>query len=82
MICYLLCGLVLTFSSDDPLMLCCNLPQPFFVVHVFGRCVNDEPFVPIYHVSKEKAKSLGVSYTPLGVSLKETIESLKEKKFA
>ncbi|CAA7400030.1 unnamed protein product [Spirodela intermedia] len=46
------------------------------------RCVDDEPFVRTYHVSKEKAKSLGISYIPLDVSLKETIESLTEKKFA
>ncbi|CAA6663541.1 unnamed protein product [Spirodela intermedia] len=28
-------------------------------------CVDDEPFVRTYHVSKEKAKSLGISYIPL-----------------
>ena len=47
----------------------------------FGRCV-DENFVPVYQVSKEKAKKLGLEYTPIEVSLKETVESLKEKKFA
>lgn len=46
------------------------------------RCVDDNPFVPIYNVSKEKAKTLGISFIPLDVSIKETIESLKEKKFA
>ncbi|CAA6662058.1 unnamed protein product [Spirodela intermedia] len=59
-----------------------NFLKLFCVVHVFGRCVDDEPFVRTYHVSKEKAKSLGISYIPLDVSLKETIESLKEKKLA
>jgi hypothetical protein len=38
--------------------------------------------VPTYQVSKEKAKSLGIEFTPLEVSIKETVESLKKKKFA
>ena len=45
------------------------------------KCADDKPYVPIYQVSKEKAKSLGIEYTPLEVSLKETVDSLKEKKF-
>jgi hypothetical protein len=48
---------------------------------MFTRCADDKPYVPIYQVSKEKAKSLGLEYTPLEVSIKETVESLKEKKF-
>ena len=36
--------------------------------------------MPRYDVSKEKAKSLGIEFIPLDVSLKETVESLKEKK--
>ncbi|PNY10314.1 cinnamoyl-CoA reductase 1-like protein [Trifolium pratense] len=31
-------------------------------------------------ISKEKAKSLGIEFTPLEVSLKETVESFREKK--
>uniref|UniRef100_A0A7N0UF63 NAD-dependent epimerase/dehydratase domain-containing protein n=1 Tax=Kalanchoe fedtschenkoi TaxID=63787 RepID=A0A7N0UF63_KALFE len=46
------------------------------------RCADDKPFVPTYQVSKEKAHSLGLKFTPLEVSLKETVESLKEKGFA
>ncbi|KAL1326090.1 hypothetical protein AAHE18_13G203900 [Arachis hypogaea] len=42
---------------------------------------DDKPSVPTYQVSKEKAKSLGLEFIPLEMSLKETIESLKEKKF-
>ncbi|MED6126824.1 hypothetical protein PIB30_082225 [Stylosanthes scabra] len=42
---------------------------------------DDKPYVPTYQVSKEKFKSLGIEYIPLEVSLKETVESLKEKKF-
>ena len=37
--------------------------------------------MPTYQVSKEKAKSLGIEYIPLETSLKETVESLKEKQF-
>ncbi|KAF5193329.1 cinnamoyl-CoA reductase 1-like, partial [Thalictrum thalictroides] len=46
------------------------------------KCVDDKPFVPAYQVSKEKTKSLGIEYIPVEVSLKDTVESLKEKKFA
>ncbi|XP_058722028.1 cinnamoyl-CoA reductase CAD2 [Vicia villosa] len=46
------------------------------------KCADDKPSVPIYQVSKEKVKSLGIEYIPLEVSIKETVESLKEKKFA
>uniref|UniRef100_A0A2N9F4G7 NAD-dependent epimerase/dehydratase domain-containing protein n=1 Tax=Fagus sylvatica TaxID=28930 RepID=A0A2N9F4G7_FAGSY len=35
----------------------------------------------VIKVSKERAKSLGLNFTPLEVSLKDTIESLKEKNF-
>ncbi|KAF8041189.1 hypothetical protein BT93_B3194 [Corymbia citriodora subsp. variegata] len=43
------------------------------------KCADDKPFAPIYQVSKDKAKSLGLDYIPLEQSLKETVESLKEK---
>jgi len=36
--------------------------------------------MPTYQVSKVKAKSLGIEFTPLEVSLKETVESFREKK--
>ncbi|KAF2312067.1 hypothetical protein GH714_027934 [Hevea brasiliensis] len=45
------------------------------------KCVDDKPYVPTYQVSKEKAKGLGIDFIPLDVSLKETVESLKEKGF-
>ncbi|XP_040995254.1 phenylacetaldehyde reductase-like [Juglans microcarpa x Juglans regia] len=45
------------------------------------KCADDKPFVPTYQVSKEKAKSLGIEFIPLDVSLKETVDSLKEKNF-
>ncbi|XP_057990065.1 cinnamoyl-CoA reductase CAD2-like [Hevea brasiliensis] len=45
------------------------------------KCVDDKPFVPKYEVSKEKAKDLGVDFTPLEVTAKNIIESLKERGF-
>ncbi|EAY74374.1 hypothetical protein OsI_02261 [Oryza sativa Indica Group] len=51
-----------------------NIPLP-------DKCADDKPSVPIYQVSKEKIKSLGLELTPLHTSIKETIESLKEKGF-
>nr|XP_027094763.1 cinnamoyl-CoA reductase 1-like [Coffea arabica]XP_027094764.1 cinnamoyl-CoA reductase 1-like [Coffea arabica] len=45
------------------------------------KCADDEPFVPTYQVSKEKAKNLGLEFIPLEQSIKETVESLKEKNF-
>jgi len=46
------------------------------------RCVDENPYVPTYQVSKDKTRSLGIDYIPLKVSIKETVESLKEKGFA
>ncbi|KAJ4766444.1 Cinnamoyl-CoA reductase 1 [Rhynchospora pubera] len=45
------------------------------------KCADDKPFVPIYQVSKERAKNLGVEFSPLKTNIKETIESLREKGF-
>ncbi|KAA3458911.1 cinnamoyl-CoA reductase 1 [Gossypium australe] len=50
-------------------------------LHLPQKCAGDKPYVPTYQVSKEKAKSLGIEFIPLDVSLKETVESLKEKGF-
>ena len=44
-----------------------------------GRCADDKPYAPSFRVSQDKAKSLGIHFTPLEVSLKDTVESLKEK---
>ncbi|KAL9259036.1 Retrovirus-related Pol polyprotein from transposon RE1-like protein [Drosera capensis] len=46
------------------------------------KSAGDKPFTPTFHVSKEKTKSLGIEFIPLKVSLKETVDSLKEKNFA
>nr|XP_017241911.1 PREDICTED: tetraketide alpha-pyrone reductase 1-like [Daucus carota subsp. sativus] len=42
---------------------------------------GDKPVVPPNHVSKERAKSLGIHFRPLEVSLKDMVESFKEKNF-
>ncbi|XP_021296592.1 cinnamoyl-CoA reductase 1-like [Herrania umbratica] len=42
---------------------------------------HSKPPEQTYQVSKEKAKSLGVSFVPLEVSLRDTVESLKSKGF-
>lgn len=45
------------------------------------KCADDNPLMQNYQVSRERAKSLGVEFTTLEESIKETVESLKEKKF-
>ncbi|KAI9076905.1 hypothetical protein K1719_041121 [Acacia pycnantha] len=45
------------------------------------KCADDKPFRSKYQVSKEKAKTLGIEFIPLEVGLRDTVESLKEKKF-
>ncbi|KAK2993818.1 hypothetical protein RJ640_027696 [Escallonia rubra] len=45
-----------------------------------AKCADEKPFVPKYQVSKERAKSLGIDFISLEESIKETVESLKEKK--
>ncbi|KAK3031103.1 hypothetical protein RJ639_036843, partial [Escallonia herrerae] len=47
-----------------------NLPQ---------KCEEEKPVSAPYQVSKERAKSLGIDFIPLEVTLKDTIEDLKEK---
>ncbi|KAL5760417.1 hypothetical protein ACOSP7_018928 [Xanthoceras sorbifolium] len=46
-----------------------------------GKLEDDKPYEPTYQVSREKAESLGVNFISWEVSLRETIESLKEKGF-
>ncbi|RVW63140.1 hypothetical protein VitviT2T_020007 [Vitis vinifera] len=45
------------------------------------KCADDKPYAPSSQVYQEKAKSLGIHFTPLEVSLKDTVESLKGKNF-
>ncbi|GKD71149.1 tetraketide alpha-pyrone reductase 1-like protein [Tanacetum coccineum] len=45
------------------------------------RCKDGKSLEPlIYNVSRVKVESLGVEFTPVEVSIKDTIESLKDKK--
>ncbi|KAF2319619.1 hypothetical protein GH714_017628 [Hevea brasiliensis] len=46
-----------------------------------AKCDDKPQFMPHVKVSKEKAKTLGISFIPLEATLKDTIESLKEKGF-
>ncbi|KAM0902097.1 hypothetical protein ACQ4PT_019609 [Festuca glaucescens] len=43
------------------------------------KCADDQPLAPTYQVSRDKIKSLGIELTPFETTLRETIESLKEK---
>ncbi|KAI5419797.1 phenylacetaldehyde reductase [Lathyrus oleraceus] len=47
---------------------------------ISDKCEDEEPYIATYEISKEKAKSLGIEFTPLEVSLKETVESFRKKK--
>jgi hypothetical protein len=58
-----------------------SISSQMFSFSLLCRCADDQPFVPIYQVSKDKVRSLGMELTPLDTSIKETIESLKEKGF-
>ncbi|XP_028787768.1 cinnamoyl-CoA reductase 1-like [Neltuma alba] len=45
------------------------------------KCEEEQPFHPTYRISKDKAKTLGIGeFIPFEVSLRETVESFKEKK--
>ncbi|XVE72294.1 hypothetical protein DITRI_Ditri11bG0027800 [Diplodiscus trichospermus] len=59
------------------------LHQLYPTLHLNQKYDEDQNKPPeeAYQVSKEKAKSLGVSFIPLEMSLRDSIESLKEKGF-
>ncbi|KAG5238439.1 cinnamoyl-CoA reductase [Salix suchowensis] len=73
---YCLVGRVTHFSNAVKIAheLYPTLPLP-------EKCADDKESPLVYEVSKEKAKTLGLDYIPLEVSVKDTIESLKEKGF-
>uniref|UniRef100_A0A2N9FS72 NAD-dependent epimerase/dehydratase domain-containing protein n=1 Tax=Fagus sylvatica TaxID=28930 RepID=A0A2N9FS72_FAGSY len=50
-------------------------------LHLLEKCEDDKPLVPLYKVSQDKAKSLGINFIPLEVSLRDTVESFKENGF-
>ncbi|PSS26477.1 Cinnamoyl-CoA reductase [Actinidia chinensis var. chinensis] len=45
------------------------------------RAEGEKHMGPPYQISKKKAESLGINFIPLEVSLKDTVESFKEKNF-
>nr|UUJ74923.1 cinnamoyl-CoA reductase [Cephalotaxus hainanensis] len=49
----------------------CSLPT---------KSADDKPFPPTFKVSKEKVEKLGLKYTPIEEALRQTVESLMEKK--
>ncbi|XP_047327138.1 phenylacetaldehyde reductase-like [Impatiens glandulifera] len=51
---------------------------PSFITRLPQKWEEDDEFSVPYPVSKEKAKTLGINFIPFEVSLKETVESLKE----
>ncbi|PON57530.1 hypothetical protein TorRG33x02_293680, partial [Trema orientale] len=59
-----------------------NILRPLYpTLRIPEKCEDEKPLTPTHQISKEKAKSLGIEYTPLEVSLRDTVESLKEKGF-
>ncbi|XP_050872589.1 phenylacetaldehyde reductase isoform X4 [Lathyrus oleraceus] len=72
---YLLCERVLHCSE-----LAKVLRDLYPTLQISDKCENDEPYKPKYQISKEKAKSLGIEFIPLEISLKEIVECFKGKK--
>ncbi|XP_039688697.1 phenylacetaldehyde reductase [Medicago truncatula] len=59
-----------------------QIPTSHIMIINMGGCADDKLFMQTFQVSKEKAKTLVIDFIPLEMSLKEIIESFKEKKFA
>ncbi|KAK0575270.1 hypothetical protein LWI29_036376 [Acer saccharum] len=57
------------------------LRQLFPTLHLPTKLEDDKPNEPTYKVSRKKAESLGINFISWEVSLKDTIESFKEKGF-
>ncbi|PON74274.1 NAD(P)-binding domain containing protein [Parasponia andersonii] len=55
------------------------LRQLYPTLSIPEECEDDKPLVQAYQISNEKVKSLGINFTPLEVTLRDTVESLKEK---
>nr|GLL24938.1 cinnamoyl-CoA reductase 1-like [Ipomoea trifida] len=72
------CLVAETMHSSQILKIVGQLYPALAIPEKYGA---DLPIVPTYKVSQDKAKSLGIKYTSIEVSLKDTIESLKEKSF-
>ncbi|CAL0334250.1 unnamed protein product [Lupinus luteus] len=72
---YLMVERVVHFSE-----LARTLRDLYPTLQIPDKCENEEPYMATYQVSKERAKSLGIEFTPLEVSVRETVESFREKK--
>ncbi|XP_019151155.1 PREDICTED: cinnamoyl-CoA reductase 1-like [Ipomoea nil] len=72
------CLVGITIYSSQILKIASGL---FPSLSISDKYKDDLPTVATYQVCQEKAKSLGINYTSFDVSLKDTIESLKEKHF-
>ncbi|KAJ9685241.1 hypothetical protein PVL29_017318 [Vitis rotundifolia] len=57
------------------------LQELYPALHLPQKNAEDEPPMPTYQISKEKVKSLAIDFIPLEMSLKDTMENLKEKNF-
>ncbi|KAL3622545.1 hypothetical protein CASFOL_033956 [Castilleja foliolosa] len=75
---YILIGRV-TYSNEDLYILNKIFPSLELKLNLNGT--EDESMSPPNKVSQERAKSLGLNFTPLEVSLKDIVESLRDKKF-
>ncbi|KAH9774405.1 Epimerase domain-containing protein [Citrus sinensis] len=72
---YMMVGRV-THDNEILKFLCQNYPA----MHLPEKS-EDYKYEPTYHVSQERAKSLGINFMPWELSVKDAIESLKEKGF-
>ncbi|KAL5827335.1 hypothetical protein ACOSQ4_019132 [Xanthoceras sorbifolium] len=69
---------------ENIFLLMLQLMKLGFLIRLFvrnQRYTEEKASAPIYQVSKERAHSLGITYIPPEVSLKDTVESLKERNF-
>ncbi|RVW70621.1 Tetraketide alpha-pyrone reductase 1 [Vitis vinifera] len=57
------------------------LQELYPALHLPQKNADDEPPMATYQISKEKVKSLAIDFIPLEVSLKDTMENLKEMNF-
>ncbi|XP_042980219.1 phenylacetaldehyde reductase-like isoform X2 [Carya illinoinensis] len=71
---YCLVERVLQFSEFVKLM-----RELFPDINLPEKCGDDHPFASSYKVSRERAESLGLKFTPVEVTLKDTFESLRAR---
>ncbi|KAK3423006.1 hypothetical protein EUGRSUZ_G03356 [Eucalyptus grandis] len=72
------CLVAKTVHCHDVLQILRNL---YPTLHLPKKCEDEKPFSLKNEISTKKAEALGVDFTPLEVSLRDTVECLKEKGF-